>query len=314
LPRTPRDDMEDRMKKLLSVLSAVGLLFAPVLTFAKAPTSTSASPALWMVKDVDTTIYLFGSVHMMKPGVVWFDDEVKAAFDRSDTLVLEMVEPSREDMAKLIGKLAVATSGPPLSQKLDPDPRTRYVAAMKDAGLPLAVFEQYQPWMAGVTLAVVPLSKLGYQSDAGVEQVLTSAARQAGKPIQGLETAEQQLGYFAGLPEAQQIAFLNETVNDLPKAEDEFAALTRAWEAGKPRELAKQMNDSMEATPELAQVLLYGRNANWARWIDERLQQPGTVFIAVGAGHLAGPKSVIDQLKGMGIRTKRVGKHYFHLK
>lgn len=300
------------MTRLLSLFAGIALLFVPFPTLAKAPESTS--PALWVVKDADTTIYLFGSVHVLKPGTIWFDDEVRAAFDASDELVLEMVEPPAPEMAKVMGELGMATDGKALSERLEPAARAKYLAAMADAGIPWQGFERFQPWMPGVMLSVMPLVKGGYVADEGVEKVLSAAAARAGKPIVGLETATEQLGYFAGLPETQQIAFLNETVNGLPKADAEFATLIKAWKAGKPDSLARQMNRSLEATPELAQVLLFNRNAKWADWIANRLETPGTVFIAVGAGHLAGPRSVIADLNGKKIAPRRIGKSYFEKK
>ena len=275
------------------------------------PAGTAAAPmesrpALWAVRDADTTVYLFGTVHVLRPGVAWFDGPIKAAFDASDELVLEVVEPDQAAMAQKVGAMAVAADGTPLSQKLDEKARANYIAAMTANGIAYQMFEPFKPWMAGLTLAVAPLGRLGYSAEEGVEKVLTAAARAMGKRVGELETVEQQLGYFDTLPPAQQIAFLNATVDGLPEAEREFAALIAAWQKGETEALARQMNGTMDATPELAQVLLYNRNANWARWIAERMKKPGTVFVAVGAGHLAGPKDVRDALRALGLEAKRV--------
>ncbi|AUW58316.1 TraB/GumN family protein [Sphingobium sp. SCG-1] len=293
----------------LESLAALLLLAVspPALAQTPAP-EAGADPALWVVKDGDTTIYLFGSVHVLKPGTVWFDDEIKTAFDKSDELVLEMVEPDQATMMQKVASLGVDPDGPPLSEKLEEKPRAAYIAAMTANGIPWQALEKFQPWMAGITLSVAPLGRLGYAADQGVEKILTTAAKQAGKTIEGLETPEQQLGYFATLPEPQQVAFLNATVAELPEAESTFARMIASWSEGKVDALAAEMNASLEATPELAQVLLYNRNANWAKWIKARLDKPGTVFMAVGAGHLAGAKDVQDQLEVLGIETHRVPK------
>lgn len=303
--------LKNSLSALLLAIGAPALAQTPAP--APAPAPVQADPALWVVKDADTTIYLFGSVHVLKPDIVWFDDEVKAAFNKADTLVLEMVQPDQAEMMGLVTKLGIDPDGPPLSEKLAEKPRAAYVAAMTANGLPWQALEGFEPWMAGITLAVAPLGKLGYVEDAGVEKVLTKAAQAAGKPIVGLETADQQLGYFDTLPEPQQIAFLNATVAELPKMESEFGTLVDNWAKGETETLGEQMNASLEATPELAQILLFNRNANWAKWIKTRLDTPGTVFVAVGAGHLAGPKDVQDQLKALGIETARVKKADFGL-
>lgn len=279
-------------------------------TTAKAPpsgTAVHARPALWAVRDADTTIYLFGTVHVLKPGVTWFDGGVKHAFDRSDELMLEIIEPENpQEMAKTMAAKAMAGDGVRLSDRLTPDARAKYQAAMAANGLPWTAFEAFNPWMAGMMLSVAPLERLGYRSDLGAEKRLSAAAKASGKPVGALETVEQQIGYFASLPIEHQIAFLNATVDGLPDMDAEFASLVGHWTKGEPDKLADEMNESLEATPELAQVLLVQRNANWAAWIKERLKKPGTVFIAVGAGHLAGRQSVQAQLRGLGVGSRRV--------
>nr|WP_087574797.1 TraB/GumN family protein [Sphingomonas sp. CDS-1] len=269
--------------------------------------STYVTPALWTVKDADTTIYLFGTVHVMKPGVDWYKGGVKSAFERSDELVLEIVEPEDSNaLASTMAGAALARDGVKLSDRLGADERSKYLTAMTVNGLPWQAFEMFNPWMAGMALSVQPLEKLGYKSDLGAEKVLTATARASGKKIGALETVEQQLGYFAGLPMEQQVKFLTATVEGLPDMDKEFASLVAHWQGGEPEKLAVEMNESLEATPELAKVLLIQRNANWAKWIKQRLDRPGTVFIAVGAGHLAGKGSVQDQLKALGVSSARV--------
>lgn len=279
----------------------------PVSAREPAARSTYVTPALWAVKDADTTIYLFGTVHVMKPGVDWFKDGVRSAFDRSGELVLEIVEPDdQQALAATMAGKALARDGVKLSDRLSSEERTRYQGVMVANGLPWQAFEMFNPWMAGMALSVQPLEKLGYKSELGAEKLLTATAKASGKKIGALETIDQQLGYFAGLPMEQQVKFLNATVDGLPDMDREFARLVQHWQRGEPEKLAAEMNESLEATPELAQVLLIQRNARWAQWIKQRLAQPGTVFIAVGAGHLAGKGSVQEQLKALGISSARV--------
>src|SRR3546814_6472087 len=104
----------------------------------------SADPALWVVKDEDTTIYLFGTVHVLKPGTLWFDDEVRQAFDTSEKLVLEIIEPDQGEMAGKVAALALDPDGPPLSEKLNESARAKYVSAMAQAGIPWQAFERFK--------------------------------------------------------------------------------------------------------------------------------------------------------------------------
>jgi uncharacterized protein YbaP (TraB family) len=269
--------------------------------------TTDVDPALWVVKDKDTTIYLFGTVHVLKPGLGWFDEAVRQAFDKSDQLMLEIVLP--EDQAAMAQKmipLAVDQSGKTLSSRLKPDELKAYQAAMTDLGIPPAQFDMFEPWFAAMTLSVLPLGKLGYDPEQGAEKLLTASAKTAGKPVSGLETIEEQLGFFDGLPEDQQVAFLNSVVRDIDKLGPTLDKMVLLWGKGDTEALAASMNESMEATPELAKVLLFDRNARWAETLKARMDKPGTVFVAVGAGHLAGEHSVQDYLKERGLTAKRV--------
>ncbi|WP_235536797.1 TraB/GumN family protein [Sphingomonas sp. Root241] len=288
---------------LKQILAALALLFAPAV---QAQAVKDADPALWVVKDADTTIYLFGTVHVLKPGLGWFDEGVKAAFDKSDELVLEMVEPDAATMQGLIMKTALNPEGPTLTEKLPADKREAYAKAMTDVGVPAAALDRFDPWFAAVTLSIAGLPKLGYDPESGAERTLTTAAKAANKQVIGLETAEQQLGYFDNLPEPLQVKFLVSTVEDYPRMATELDKMIASWSAGDPETLGKTMNEELADTPELAKVLLADRNARWADWIEQRLQKPGTVFVAVGAGHLAGAESVQAQLAKHKLTVTRV--------
>lgn len=271
------------------------------------PATTDADPALWVVKDADTTIYLFGTVHVLKPGLSWFDEAVKTAFDKSDQLMLELVMPDDQAaVAKMMMPMAMDTTGKTIPSRLTEGELKAYQAAITGFGLPANAFDTFEPWFPAMTLSVLPLTKLGYDPEQGAEKLLTKFAKAGGKPIAGLETLEEQLGLFDTLPETQQVAFLNSVVKDLDKLGPTLDKMVVLWAKGDPDGLAVAMNESMAATPELAKTLLWDRNARWADQIKTRMDQPGTVFVAVGAGHLAGEKSVQDYLKARGLTATRV--------
>ncbi|HEX8300132.1 TraB/GumN family protein [Sphingomonas sp.] len=272
-----------------AAFAAFALLFAPA---SHAQEAKDADPALWAVKDADTTIYLFGTVHVLKPGMTWFDEGVKAAFDKSDELVLEMVEPEMAAMQGLVMKMALNPTGPTLTEKLPAEKREAYAKAAADVGLPSAALDRFDPWFAAITLSVAGLPKLGYNPESGADRTLSAAAKAANKPVIGLETPEQQLGYFDSLPEPLQVKFLVATVDDYAKMGEMLDTMVANWSAGDPDALARTMNEGMRETPEIGKILLADRNARWAEWIEARMAKPGTVFLAVGAGHLAGGDSV----------------------
>lgn len=300
------------MMKMRYLLSTVALLLSPPLAAqappAPAPAAATipADPALWVVKDKDTTIYLFGTIHALKPQLSWFDSAVRKAFDASGQLVLEIPLPTQEQAKAVIVPLAMDATGKPLTQKLSAEDRKVYAAAMAKLGIPETAFDTFEPWFAGVTLAQIELQKAGFNAAEGVEVALNAAATASGKPVSGLETLEQQLGYFHNLPQADQIAFLISSAKEIDKFDATINAMLDRWKAGDAEGLSALMNEDLSSQPNLYKVLLADRNARWADWIDTRLKTPGTVFIAVGAGHLAGKDSVQTYLAKHHLVAERV--------
>jgi uncharacterized protein YbaP (TraB family) len=294
--------------RLSRPLAALLALLAPLPACAKAqpPAVRDAKPALWVVKDADTTIYLFGTIHVLKPGLSWFDQAVKKAFDRSQTLVLEMVEPPAADQQKVIAAKAFRADARPLSASLSPRYRAAFTGAMASGGVPASVYDRMQPWFASITLSLLPVQKSGYGVADGPEGVLSAAARKAGKPVRGLETFEGQMSVFDGLSPAAQMKLLESTLDELPQATATMDRMVADWSAGDPDALAREMNDSLKDTPEVGKALLTDRNRRWAAWIAERMRAPGTVFVAVGAGHLAGGESVQTMLGAYRLKARRV--------
>ena len=273
---------------------------------APAAAATEASPALWVVKDDDTTIYLFGTVHVLRPGLSWFDDAVRKAFDDSDEVVLELVMPEASAMQAAVMKHAVNSSGTPLSQLVPADKREAYTQALAKFGMPATALDTYQPWFAATQMSVLTLTTSGYDANSGAEKVITQAASEVGKPVTGLETVDEQLGFFSGLSQPSPSALLTRTVEELPHATKMTDDMVAKWGAGDPQGLGELMNESLRETPELSKVLLADRNARWAEWINTRMAKPGTVFIAVGAGHLAGNDSVQAMLAKRQLTATRV--------
>lgn len=278
----------------------------PAPAKAAAPT-TDADPALWVVKDADTTIYMLGTVHVLKPGLSWFDEGVKKAFDASDEMVIEVIQPTDQDAAmKVMMPLAIDPDGPPLTQKLPEAARPKYAAAMTSLGMPPVALDQFEPWYASIILGLLPLQKAGYDPASGVEMQLTAAAKAANKPVSALEGFDEQLGFFDKMPESDQIGLLVSTVDEFDQIGPTLDRMVERWGAGDSDALAKEMNDQLGKLPNVEKILLTDRNDRWADWIKARLDKPGTVFMAVGAGHLAGKNSVQEALTKRGIKTERV--------
>lgn len=314
--------MRNRLKRLFAATATLAFVYAsPVAaqnTATEAPATvealdpvkappplTDVDPALWVVKDADTTIYLFGTVHILKPGMSWFDEGVKEAFDNSARLVLELVEPPVAESQALFGKLAMDQQGKTLRSKLSEADRATYEAAMGKIGLPAAALDPFDPWAGAITMSLLAMQKSGFDPNSGVEKQLSAAAKIGNKPILGLETMEFQLGVFDTLPESEQIKFLVETAKMIDDAGSNMDKMVAMWAAPDPEKLGQIMNEGLTSRT-LYDALLTKRNANWARWIAAEMEKPGVSFVAVGAGHLAGPTSVQALLPAYGFNASRV--------
>jgi len=304
-----------KIRNLLAASAASLALLAsqPALAEAheEAPAAEAAlpsgpeGPALWKVADEDTTIYLFGTVHALDPSVEWYDAEIDTALQSSDTIVTEiLMDPASEAaMQQLALQAGMSQDGTTVRSLLDEEQTAEYETALTGLGIPAAAFDPMEPWLVGLTLTMLPLLQQGYDLEAGVDKILISKAGE--KPKEALETVEFQLGLFDGLPQDQQVDFLMAAVEGIPEVKPMLDKMVAEWLDGDAEGLAEVMNEDMEDT-DFAEALLYNRNANWAEWIEARLDTPGTVFIAVGAGHLAGERSVQEYLAEREIETSRV--------
>lgn len=287
------------MKHLLARISLCLLLLLPAAVIAH--------PALWVVKDADTTIYLFGTVHLMPSDASWHSPELDRALADSRTLYIELTDDDPANMTALVLRYGMDATHP-LSSQLSQSEAHRLDLLANKLGVPggMQTLNVMRPWLAALTLAVTPLLKAGLDPEHGVDKQLKAQMSAAGKPVLGLETAEQQVRFLADMPRMIELALLRSTMRDADKGTFRLTELIDAWKAGDVDAIARIGNDDMRLhEPKLYQRLLVQRNQVWATKIAAMLQQPGTVFIAVGAAHLAGPDSVQVQLRKLGISAQR---------
>jgi uncharacterized protein YbaP (TraB family) len=288
-------------------LSILPFLILATACSAKAPPPTAAAPALWKIADADTTIYLFGTIHALPTGLAWRDARIDRAIAGSNDLVLEtVIDRTGTATLQTMLDLGMSDSEPPLLERVPADKRDAFAKAIAASGYPPEVLDRLESWAAGFVLTAGAIREMGIDAANGVEEQLTASFKAAGKPITGLETVAQQLGYFDGLPEDDQRRFLAEAVEDPRQARREYDAMLAAWRRGDETAISATFDEEMKESPRLRQVLLIERNRRWADWIKARLAKPGTVFVAVGAGHLAGKDSVITDLQALGETPLRV--------
>jgi uncharacterized protein YbaP (TraB family) len=264
---------------MVAVLIAAAL--AAAAPAAQAPSAADASPAMFVVRDADTTIYLFGTFHALDGKSDWFNNRVRSAFESSNELVLETVIPE--------GPIQVRPtfSGQPL-------PVT-----------PSASF------LATTRMAIDAGRSQGMKVGNGADMILRHAAEAEGKPVEGLETLELQLNMFTRMPvaSAEPSPRAGEPVEDAGKMDSlsrTMSEMQSAWKHGDQRVFVHMLGQLEQNSPDTYRMMFTERNARWADWIAGRMQTPGTVFVAVGAGHLAGKDSLLVRLAEQGIVSSRL--------
>lgn len=239
-----------------------------------APAMVRATPALWEIRDADTTIYLFGTFHTLDGHTVWFGDKVRQAFDASGELMLETIVPDP-------AAIQAAARGKVTETSTDGSARLK-------------------PFIAQTQVVVSQGRAAGLSVENGADTVLRRVAEDEGKSVGGLERFEDQLSTLASIPASSvaqpSASAVSVTVNDL----------LSAWTTGNTGAFSTMLAGFEAKSPVAYRMLIADRNARWGQWIADRLQQPGTVFVAVGTGHLAGKDSVQHWLAARGITTTRV--------
>jgi uncharacterized protein YbaP (TraB family) len=272
------------------------------------PAPAGAGPALWEVSDADTKIYLFGTIHLLPKGLNWRTPVLERAIAESDELVIEtLIGDNPAAQAQQMMRLGTNTPGlPPLVERVPADKRDELARIIGASGVPAAALDRMETWVAALTLSAVSYKAMGLDPALGVEQGLSGDYKAKARKISGLETVEEQLGYFDQLSEAAQRQLLIGVLDDPAEARKQFEAMLATWSRGDVAGIARTFDTEMKKTPELRDALLKRRNARWAQWLDERMDRPGTVFVAVGAGHLAGSDSVQEMLRARGFKAKRL--------
>ena len=297
-------------KHLRPGLAALGGLSLAACAAQEPPAAASAQavrPAMWTLSDADTKIYLLGTFHLLPADYAWRTPAIDGALKEADELVLEIVAPDDPAaMAAPMMAMGVSPNLPPLAERVPAEKRAALTAMIAESGVPAAVFDQLETWAGAFALLGVTFKRLGLDPESGVEAKLSASQKGAGKPISGLETIQQQMGFFDSLSEESQRAFLSGMLDDPANAKQEFAEMLKAWSSGDVDAMDRIFNEDVSMSAELRDRLLKQRNVRWAEWLQKRLDKPGTVLVAVGAGHLAGADSVQNQLKARGLKTKRV--------
>jgi hypothetical protein len=280
---------------------------------AAAPRAALAAdprPAIWLLADDDTRIYLFGTIHMLPPGLRWRSAAFERVVREADELVLEVAEDPDPAEIQAIAPLLMRDKPLSILERVSPDRRQNLREMVGSLDLPLETFDGMQTWAAAMTIAVAGLGRAlagpdGSPADiTGVEDELRVVFLESSRPISGVEDGPQQLGFFSTLSAETQREMLEGMVDAYAAGDPDYSEVNEeGWLRGDTADIAAEM---AEMPAELFEVLVTRRNTAWTSWLIDRLERPGTVLFAVGAGHLAGRDSVQSMLAERGFNVIRL--------
>ena len=288
------------MKPIRNVAASVALLLAVLGPAIAAEGDRSGKTFMWKAERNGTTVYLLGSVHALKEDAYPLPPVIDTAFDAAKVVVFEM---DLGEMSAAAVKMMVAGSleeGRTLEEVVGPETWAKFSTRVREWGYQPEAFQRIEPWMAALTLTAFELTKHGYLAAAGLDSHLSERARQAGKELRALETAEFQVGLFAGLTPEESLAFLNYTLADLEVIIPEMEQLYLDWRAGRVEPVEEMLLEGFEEFPEVFRRMVLERNQSWLPQVEELLAGDRDAMVVVGSMHLVGDVGLVNLLRERG--------------
>jgi uncharacterized protein YbaP (TraB family) len=278
-----------------------------------AATLGHAAPAaardfLWKVTGKTGTVYLVGSVHMLTQDFYPLSKTLEDSFKESDLLVEET------DLAELLAPQAqllmlsrgMLPSGQSLDQVIAPETFAAVTKRTAALGLPIEPLKRFKPWSLALMLTQMEWQKAGFDGELGLDRHFYDRARQDGKRVQGLETAEFQIAQLDGIPIDLQERLLAEAVDDVDSEMANISTLAKAWKNGDVPTVERIVLEDMKTEPAIYERLLVARNRNWLPQLEALFTRPGRAFVVVGAAHLVGTDGLIAMLTAKGYQLEQM--------
>lgn len=295
------------MKRVLFLWLGLAFLLLSACEAEPEKGALTPAPALWSIEKDGQKGWLFGTVHLLPEGTEWQSPAIAAAIDESGLLVLEATGlDNQRRTSQIFERMAKSPDLLPLAQRLPPSRQEALDRLLTRLHMNEAAMGAYESWAAALLLSSGIQQDLKLAAGEGIDRQLNREFLEAGKAVAGLETVEQQLGIFDTLPQAAQQQLLLQVVDEAAGADGRYRQLLDAWLRGDMDRIGQEFLTEFGKTPELITPLLIERNRSWARQISALIRRADTPFIAVGAGHLAGPRSLQIMLAAQGFRVRRV--------
>ena len=281
------------------------LLIAALVLWTCALPSRADTPlhSLWELHGKHNTVFLLGSIHVLRPGDYPLSPAVMQAYASSKALLME-INLADTDMEQLQAEMltsAMLPEGKSLQEVLGPKRYARAESLARDVGVELATFDGFAPWFAAEAISQLQLLKLGFEPTSGVEMYFLERARSDGKSIAGLETAHDQIALFEGLSMEAQAEYLMSSLEQAHELPKEVNDMVHAWQRGDTVWFDAELQSELGKDPVLYQSVLAARNRKWIPKIEALLNDDKNYLVIVGTGHLVGRNSVIELLKKDGV-------------
>jgi uncharacterized protein YbaP (TraB family) len=264
--------------------------------------------AIWRVSKGNNTVYLLGSIHVLKGNDDILQGPMGKAFNDSKVLVFEidLKEMASPDAQQTILAKGMLPPGDSLQQKINRETYELAKATTEEMGLDMATFSQFKPWFFIMTLSMFKLNMLGFSIQNGIDSLLYSKATQSGKKVLGLETFEQQMEMLDTMSGLNQDELVRQAIKDLDVLEQELDTILDAWSIGDMDRLEATILKSFKEFPHIYEALIIERNKKWMRSIESFLGEKENHMVVVGAAHLAGKEGLVELLKEKGCSVEQL--------
>lgn len=271
-------------------------------------TSQENKTFVWQIKSPNNTVYLLGSIHLLKPEDYPLPEQMQAAFADAENVFFEinigdLVKP--ETISTILKKAMPDSREELLTEALSPENYKLASEAASKLGLSLENFKNFEPWFLAMSLSTQGLMKLGYDPNYGVDSYFYNRALQAGKDVFALETIEEQFDIFDNLSPQTQKEFVRQTILELDILESSLAAMVELWRIGDADRFQKLIFESLKPYPELEDKILARRNQKWMVELEPLINQNEDYLIVVGAAHLVGQDGLVEQFQQKGYSVRQ---------
>ena len=285
--------------------AALGLL---LIIFSAA--GAWAESSVWVVKGAKAAVYLAGSCHVLRASDHPLPAEFEMAYANASRIIFEAPPDDLESPAYVQKLMAVAVykDGTTLRQHLTPAVYAKALNFCKQRNYPFEQYQLFRPWMLSMMLALQEMARMGIEADHGVDHYFHEKAKRDGKPVGGLETADEQLGFLSLMDGSTGNDQVNETIDDLLQLDAKIGDILNAWRKGDEAGIEAFNLRELKNYPLLYAALIVDRNKKWVKKIEGLINGSQNIMVVVGVAHLAGRESVVALLRERGFKVEKLQK------